>query len=317
MTQNAFWKSLVFAILVFGTNASLMGQESLSECDVARSDNAPVYAVGRTRRAADETPTLTLFVTVQPSVLNVDAMRGLGRALNRRFCKDRTIEAIIADDERAATKWDPFHLPQFYAAAIRGSYFLDRDSRKEYVAFSTARGRGFDEFLNLGPTDEQSPNRTYTHAYQNVKYGYSVVLPTSFVGTSNVPKDREGGINISLSSGTNRYIWVGATENSFRFSSLRLATIFQQAWVQAEGATIIGFTQDPHYRLGNSKGTRLTVRYKIAGSDEIMVKDFVLALKRKKEDVGTLYRLEMGSTEKAYREDKKIFDQIVRSWRRY
>ncbi|HEV8431030.1 MAG TPA: hypothetical protein VGQ41_24210 [Pyrinomonadaceae bacterium] len=315
MTQNSFWKTLVFALVVLGTSASLMGQSSVDECDAAQDRDTPIYKVVRTRRASDETPALTLFVKVQPAFFNADAMRGLGRALNRRFCKDRTIEAIIVDDERAATKWDPFHVPELYESAIRGSYFLDRESGKEYVAFSNARGRGFDEFVSLGPTTQQPSPRTYTNAYQNLKYRYSLVVPASFAGTSTVPKEDERGINIAISSDQNRYIWVGATENVFQFSSLWWATTFQRFWIEADGSKIVSFAREPHYRLGYLKGTRLTVRYKRPGADKVLVKDFVLALKSNKNDVGTLYRVEMASTEKDYNSDKKTFEQIAKSWR--
>jgi hypothetical protein len=315
MTRSAFWKTLILAIVSLQASASLMAQDAPFECDVTGFNAAPVYKIGRTRRAPDETPALTLLLAVQPAIFNADAMRGLGRALNQRFCRDRTIEAIITDDERAATKWDPFHLPEFYAGAIRASYFLDRNSGQEYIAFSNARGRGFDEFINLARTEEQSTSRTYTGRYQNAKYGYSVVLPDSLAGTSSVPKEREGGISISLSSATNRYIWVGATENSFHFSSLSSATFFQKAWIEADGARILSFNRDRNYRLGNRKGTRLTVTYTVPNSSEIMIKDFVLALKTKQEEVGTFYRLEMATTQKDYTADKKVFEHIIRSWR--
>jgi hypothetical protein len=247
-------------------------------------------------RAPNETPALTVYVTVGPASFKPALMRALGDTLNQRFCKDRTIEAIIVDDHRASSEWDPFHLPELYTAAVRGSYILDRDSGKEYIAFSNAKGRGFDEFVSLEPTSEQPTPRTYTNSYQNLNYGYSVVVPRSLVGRSTVPKEIEGGINISISSDQNRYVWVGATENSFHFSSLWWASGFQRLWIEAEGSTILGFTRDPHFRLGNLKGTRLTVRYKNPGSDKVLVKDFVLALKSKKDDVDTLYRVELGST---------------------
>ena len=39
-----------------------------------------------------------------------------------------------------------------------------------------------------------------------------------------------------------------------------------------------------------------------------IVKDYVLALKDKKDEIGTLYRVEMGTTEQEYAQDKKIFE---------
>ena len=315
MTRRTFSRTLLLVVVSLLAAGSLMGQESVSECDFALDGDAPAHKIGRTRRAPNETPALTVTVTVGPAFFKPGPMKALARALNRRFCKDRTIEGIIVDDQRADAKWNPIHLPELHASAIRGSYFLDRDNGKEYIAFSNARGRGFDEFLSLAPTSEQPTPRTYTNAYRNTNYGYSVVVPTSLVGTSTVPKEREGGINIPLPGGESRYIWVGATENTFQFSSLWWATNFQRLWMEIDGATILSFNRNPHYRLGKFKGVRLTVRYKVPGSTTVMVKDFVLALQEKKEEVGTLYRVEMGSTEQDYARDKKLFEQLVRSWR--
>lgn len=294
---------------------SVMGQRSLSECEVIPDKEVPAYKIGPTLRRPNKTPALTLYVTVGPASFNPASMRALGHALNQRFCKDRTIEAIIVDDNRATTVWDPIHVPELYAGAVRGSYFLDRDSGKEYIAFSSVRGRGFDEFVSLAPPNEQPTPRTYRNAYRNSNYDFSVVVPTSLVGTSTVRKEDEGGISIPLSTGGNRYIWVGATENSFHFSSLWWATSFQRLWIELDGSKIVSFTKDPHYRLGNLNGTRLIVRYKVVGSDTVMVKDFVLAFKTVKGEIETLCRVELSSTEQDYAKDKKLFEQLVRSWR--
>lgn len=304
----------MLVIVSLQVSGSSMGQ-NVSECDVIPDQDAPAYTIGRTRRAPNEMPALTLLVTVKSGSYNPVSMRALGRTLNRTFCNDRTIEAIIFDDERAITKWDPIHLPELHAGSVRGSYLLDRDNGKEYLAFSNARGRGFDEFVSLGPNTEQPTPRTYANSYRNPNYAFSVVIPTSLAGTSTVPKEDECGINIPLSLDQHRYLWVGATDNSFQFSSVLWAVTFQRSWIEAEGATILSFTRDPHYRLGNLNATRLTVRYQLSGSAIVMVKDYVLALKQKKDEIGTLYRIEMGTTEQEYAQDKKIFEQLVRSWR--
>lgn len=308
-------RAVLLMLVSLLAGGSLMGQRSLSECEVIPDKEVPAYKIGPLRRKPNETPALLLYVTVGPASFKTASMRALGHALNQRFCNDRTIEAIIVDDNRATSEWDPVHVPELYAAAVRGSYLLDRDSGKEYIAFSSARGRGFDEFVSLAPPDEQPTPRTYTNAYRNPNYGFSVVVPTSLTGTSTVPEDREGGINIPLTTGGSRYIWVGATENTFNFSSLWWATSFQRLWIELDGSKIVSFTRDPHYRLGNLNGTRLTVRYKVAGSSTVMVKDFVFAFKTVNGEPKTLFRVELRSTETDYAKDKRIFEQLVKSWR--
>ncbi len=39
-------------------------------------------------------------------------MMALAGELNRRFCAERRIEALIMDDHRAASVWDPIHSPE-------------------------------------------------------------------------------------------------------------------------------------------------------------------------------------------------------------
>jgi hypothetical protein len=301
-------------ILVVLVLSQLAGAQELSECGPSRVE-APPYSVDRSVNPSGGSPELYLAITLDRQFLRPDSMRAFGRALNERFCRNRTVEASIFDDRRGATEWDPFHVPQLYATALRGEYFLDRETGKEYITFSTTRGRGFDEFINLGPTAEPLPVRTYTGAYKNRKYRYSVRIPPSLVGASTVPEELEGGINVSLSSGAGHYIWVGATENTYYFSALWWAIGFQRAWIEWDGAKVLSFTQSKRYRLGKLQARRLTVRYKEAGSDQVLVKDFLLALRNRKEEIGTLYRAEMMTTEGKYAEDRKTFERIVKSWR--
>lgn len=305
----------VFFLITLYPVFSHAAQGSASECVSTREPETPQYQVGRTLRTTTKTPQLILYVALDPAALKPGPMRALGRALNRQFCKDATIEATIVDDVRAASKWDPFHVPELYGSAIRGSYYLDRAKGKEYIAFSNARGRGFDEFINLQSADAQPAPRSYRDVYKNAQYGYSVAIPASLMGTAAVPKEREGGINISLSTKNDHYIWVGATENIFRFSSLQWAIDFQRAWIEADGSQVLSFTEDTTYRLGKLKGTRLTVRYKPSKSEQIMVKDFVLALTCERNAVGTLYRIEMTTSQDQYVQDRKLFESVVRSWR--
>ena len=110
------------------------------------------------------------------------------------------IRAVIVDDYRAATIWEPIHLPEFYAPAERGDYYLDRVTGEEYVEFSTKRGRGVDQFIKLGTNANPVASRTYERAYRNSNFGYSALIPSPFKGKTEVPAALEGGVLLSLSS---------------------------------------------------------------------------------------------------------------------
>lgn len=292
--------------------SQLAASQELSDCGPSGVE-APQYSIGRHLREPDR---LYLEVVVDRQSLRRDSMRALGQALNRRFCKDKIIEATVFDDLRIATDSDPFHFPEVYGSAIRGEYFLDRGAGKENITFSNERWRKFDEFIDLAAGTADTAPRSYTGPYRNQNYRYSVAIPRSLTGTSTVPRQVEGGINISLPSGDGHYIWLGAAENRWQFSRLWIAVMFQRGWIEKEGSQILSRKQNTRYRLGSLKATRLTIRYKPSGSDQVMVKDFLLALRQpRRDEIGTLYRVEMTTSESKYIEDRKVFERVVKSWR--
>lgn len=303
--------SAVFTVGSFG-----FAQSSNPDCSQAvRDPHAPQYNVGRSSHSQSETARLLLQISVQPQVFRPEFMTALARQLNQDFCKEPRIRAIIVDDFRAATfQWDPVHLPEFYAPAERGQYYLDRTTGEERLEFSTKRGRGVDGFIDLDRNAKSDVSRTYKGVYRNNNFGYSASIPLSLKGVVEVPPTLEGGILITLSADFEHYIWLGASHNTARYNSLAWATNAHLEWLKNEGAKVLTFTRRPA-RLGSLRAERLIIKYKSPGSDATRVQDLVLAIKFEKDEVGIVYQIEMRTTQSTYAKDIEAFNQIVRSWR--
>jgi hypothetical protein len=239
-------------------------------------------------------------------------MTALTGELSRRFCEEQRIEALVMDDQRAASVWDPIHSPELYKPAERARYYLDRLTGEEHIEFSTKRGREADVFLDLGMKSNQVKSTTYTGPYRNYNFGYAAKIPSPLKGVSEVPKALESGILLPLSPDRKRYIWLGAGYNTARYS-LRWATDFRLSWLRDEGASLQSVKRRP-IRLGRLRGERVIVRYKSPGSENIRIDDFVIAIRPQLDEDGIIYQIEMQTSEANYVVDVKSFDEIARSW---
>lgn len=300
---------------VFLTIASVWSQQKPPDCDGGSRDSAaPQYKIGRNAHLRDPNERLFLAVSVEPKFFTKASMTALAGELNRRFCGERRIEALVMDDNRAASVWDPIHSPELYEPAQRARYYLDRLTGEEHIEFSTKRGRGSDVFVDLGTKWNPVESRTYSGKYRNHNFGYSAQIPSPLSGVSEVPRALESGILLALSPDRDRYIWLGAGYNTARFSSLRWAREFRLGWLRNEGATIQRVTRRP-IQLGRLRAERVIVRYKSPGSDSIRIEDFVIALKPQPDEDGIIYQIEMRTSEADYATDVESFHQIARSWR--
>jgi len=281
--------------------------------NLPRESLAPEYQIGRKTPSMKEPNGFLLFISVLPQYFTPEHMSALGRQLNRDFCQQQMIRAIIVDDHRAATIWEPIHLPEFYAPAERGEYYLDRATGEEYVEFSTKRGRTVDQFIKLGTNVNPVASRTYERAYRNNNFGYSAVIPFPLKGKTEVPADLEGGVLISLSSDPSHYIWLGANYNTARFNSLQQAMNSYLDWLKNDGAKILAVSRRRAH-IGRLRAERITVRYK-SDSETTWTKDLLLAIKIQQDEEGTIFQIEMNTTDADYSRDRIVFDEIVQSWR--
>lgn len=316
MSKGMFFTrgACVLSAVLF-TIASVWSQQKPPDCDGgSREFAAPEYQIGRNAHLRDPNERFFLAVSVESKFFTRASMMALAGELNRRFCAERRIEALIMDDHQAASVWDPIHSPELYQPAERAQYYLDRVTGEEHIEFSTKRGRGSDVFVDLGTKQNQVESRTYSGKYRNHNFGYSAQIPPTLNGVSEVPNALESGILLALSPDRARYIWLGASYNTARFSSLRWATELRLEWLRNEGALIQGVTRRP-IRLGRLRAERVIVRYKSPGSDSIRIEDFVIALKPQPDEDGIIYQIEMRTSEASYATDIESFHQIARSWR--
>jgi hypothetical protein len=241
-------------------------------------------------------------------------MTALAHQLEQDFCKEPRIRAIIVDDFRAATfQWDPIQLPEFYASAERGEYYLDRTTGEERVEFSTKRGRGVDGFVDLAAKESTDASRTYKGVYRNKNFGYSASIPAPKEGISEVPAALEAGILINLSGSLEHYIWLGGSYTA-RYNSLAFAADAHVKWLTNEGANILTTSRRP-VRLGDLRAERVILKYKTPESDVTWIEDLVLAIRLQPDEYGIVYQIEMRTTESDYSKDVGTFNQIVQSWR--
>lgn len=195
-------------LMVLFAIAALRSQQKPPDCDVSlRDPQAPGYKIGHNAHLHDKTERFFLAVSVEPKFFTRASMKALAGELNRRFCGERRIEALIMDDHRAASVWDPIHSPELYEPAERGRYYLDRLTGEEHIEFSTKRGRESDVFVDLGTKRTQVESRTYSGSYRNHNFGYSAQIPPPLNGVSEVPNAIESGILLALSPDRERYIW--------------------------------------------------------------------------------------------------------------
>lgn len=286
------------------------------DCSSQRSKipQAPEYKIGRNLHWQKEPTRFLALISIPPQFFTRTHMIALGKQLNLDFCDEKRIRAIIVDDHRAATIWEPIHLAPFYGPAERGEYYLDRATGEEYLEFSTKRGRGVDGFIRFAPFPNRTRRRTYKGAYRNSKFRYFTKLPASLEGISEVPEEIEGGILITLSKDPERFIWLGGAYDTSSYASLREATDSHLDWLRTDGAKVLNVKRQKS-QLGKLNAERITVRYEAPGSDVINVMDLVVALRFQRDASAIVHQIEMRTTASNYTYDVKAFNSIARSWR--
>lgn len=126
------------------------------QCDRQKMERTVKYRVARSERTVAGPPTLVLYVSINPRHFNREDIVLLAGQLNRDFCKEPRLTALIFSDYRAAKslvfsiEQPPTHDRD--KAALRGGYNLDRVARTESVSFSPDPSKPRDEIkINLNP----------------------------------------------------------------------------------------------------------------------------------------------------------------------
>jgi len=138
---------VIIALSTLGFAVLAGAQQPAMKCPPdSTPPTAPEYRIGLAGHGTKKFECeLFLFISIDPSHFAREDMLALADRLNKDFCYERQLTAIILDDYYAARH--PLRNTKKYWAAERGKYHLDRDRREEYIKFSTARGKPWDEVV--------------------------------------------------------------------------------------------------------------------------------------------------------------------------
>ncbi len=151
MTVAVLSLFLIFAVLAGA-------QQAATKCPCNDIDpKAPEYRIGLASHSAKKGCELYLFISVDATHFVREDMVALAHQLNRDFCYEKRVSAIILDDYAAARS--PFRNIKFYLEAERGIYKLNRESGEQYIKFSTARDKPKDEVvIDLSTSSKTNTN---------------------------------------------------------------------------------------------------------------------------------------------------------------
>jgi len=144
MTPRPYNITLTLCILGFAVLAG--AQERAVKClPNSTAQKAPEYRIGVAGHSIKEACELYIFISVDPGHFVREDMLALANRLNQDFCYEKRLTAVIVDDDYAARH--PMRNTKVYRDAERGRYHLNRDSREQYIKFSTARGKPWNEVV--------------------------------------------------------------------------------------------------------------------------------------------------------------------------
>lgn len=132
-------------LMLFALSLVSRGQQPM-KCPVDDADSKePAYKIGLAAHSTKSDGHLYLYISVDPTHFTRKDMQALAQRLNRDFCFEKKLTAILLDDYYAARH--PLRNTKSYWDAERGIYHFDRNKGRGYIKFSTARGKRKDEIV--------------------------------------------------------------------------------------------------------------------------------------------------------------------------
>jgi hypothetical protein len=129
--------TLGFAVMV-------AAQQPAMKCPDLTDRKGPEYRIGLAGHGTKKFEgDLYLFISIDPSHFVREDMLALAERLNKDFCYERRLTAVILDDYYAARH--PMRNTKEYRDAERGKYYLNRNSGENYIKFSPERGKPWNE----------------------------------------------------------------------------------------------------------------------------------------------------------------------------
>lgn len=154
-------------------------------------------------------------------------------------------------------------------------------------------------------------------AYTNYQYDFRVLLPRGLQGLTSVPPLPQHGFFIRLGRKPETRITVSGEFNSALYESLEeVVAVEVSAAIQLKANFEI--TKRVATKLQDIPAVRLVARYANENSDETIISEQLIALRREAEDdFGIIYIFRLDTPKSRYKADRKVFNKIISSWRRY
>jgi hypothetical protein len=144
-------KFIIFAVVSLlllnaGSPQEMLELTPLPErCVTENVSNAPEYRIGKVMLTGTKPVEKYLLISISPEDFTTEKMTALARQLNNEFCKETRFGVMIFDDYKAARFVTYLSHTRELEKAERGFYHIDRKKRKEFIHYSTARGKPRDE----------------------------------------------------------------------------------------------------------------------------------------------------------------------------
>lgn len=149
--RKCFLRGLVALSLLLTMVGLIYGQTTVKCHAKDKVKHAPKYRVGWTTYTVEGPKTLAVAIGVNPRYFNREDMTAFARQLEKDFCQEQRIVAVILDDYRAAKHYAPSIEITWPKLRERGFYELDRVTGKQQISFSLVLGNPKDEVkIDLG-----------------------------------------------------------------------------------------------------------------------------------------------------------------------
>lgn len=164
----------------------------------------------------------------------------------------------------------------------------------------------------------QAPDGTIVFAerYSNHRFGFGLLIPRGLRGTGPPDHHPQDGVVVNLKGG-------GAGAARIRVYGHYDATFAGSARAQAdaelryarEDAPALILLRRRDSRLGGFRAVRFAYEFNGRPAGETLVCDHVVAFKHGGDEPGTFFHARLKTTRRRYAEDRKTFEQVLRTWR--
>ena len=164
-------------------------------------------------------------------------------------------------------------------------------------------------------TEDNNENSEFIGLYRNLEYGFSLRVPRTYRGAQPGSPAPRHGVRIALNKGG--FIWADGSYNAEEYQTPTDAASVSLDRIQNEGGTILSVQRRVGH-LDTLASEHTVVRYRNNTSHEDLVEEYIVALRSLGEDekrTGIVYSVGMSCRENEYAKTKKLFGELVSSWK--